>query len=492
MNDFHFLRPALLWLLIIPVVYITGRLLIRYKQNRVGCIVPEMRPYLANAANGYKELLFRLLPALGLAVGILALAGPVWEKLAVKQPGQQSISLVVHLPENCSKNDMSQMKIAIYHLLNSLRYEHISLSVQSGSTHLLIPYTNDYRLVRTYTEFLSPDIMPARGDNMEEIAKVAVPPKATSFHTTLYITPEMSAEKTKRWKRLKLPSGHQAVLTTRRSDGTDSSGIIHIGVNNEGVDAMLAELRQKADEKIREAALQDSTQWKDRSYLLCIPATLLLLPLFFRYKKSLFFLTAVLSLSSCTYTGRMWNEAQVNFFLIKEDTLQAIRTSKDPFRRGMLWSAQQKYEEAAREFAQDSTCEALYNRGLSVYRRGYLLESLSLLKEVEKRKPEWTFVSADIEVIEKMISASVNKSSTQEDRKGEDSFDSFEKDPDEKKNGNEAELRADKLMNLKPDEMNYRGGKALERSEVLFRQIENDPKEFIKRRLEYEYTHKEQ
>lgn len=491
MSVFHFLRPELLWFLAVPLIYIIGRLLLSYKRNLVACIMPEMRPYLTGSSGGQKELLFRLLPALGLAVGILALAGPVWEKQQIeREPEQASVALVVHLPEDCSANEVVQMKVAVYQLLDSLQSEQtassktaslknvqVSLSVQSGSTHLLIPYTHDYRLIRTYTEFLSPDIMPAGGDRLEGIAKVAVPPTATSFHTVIYVTPYMSVQKARQWQTLELPSDYKEVLTT--------------GVANEGVSPLLDSLRQKADEKTRTSALRDSTLWKDRGYLLCIPATLLLLPLFLRYKKNIFLFIALLSLSSCTYTQRMWNEVEVNFYLLKGDTLQAINASDDPFRRGMLWSGRQEYGKAAREFAQDSTSDALYNRALSTYHSGYFLESLSLLKEVQAKQPQWTFPAEDIQVIEELISTLAIEQTRREDWSGEDSFDSFEKDADEKLQGNEDELWADKLMNLMPEQMNHRGGKALKRSETLFQQIENNPKEFIKRRLEYEYTHNE-
>lgn len=491
MNYFHFLRPTLLWFLVVPVIYIIGRLLLSYKQKRVQCVMPEIRPYLTSSSGGYKELVFRLLPGLGLAVGILALAGPVWEKYADEQEQRQSISLVVHLPADASTNEVTQMKVAIYHLLDSLKHERVSLSVQSGSTHLLIPYTNDYRLLRTYTEFLSPDIMPAGGDHLEEIAKVVIPPTDVSFHTVVYITPDMSVQKAEQWQALELPSDYKVVLTTDKSSAIASAAILYTGVKNEGASILLASLRQKADKERREAALRDSTLWKDQCYLLCIPATLLLLPLFLRYKKNIFFFIALLSLSSCTYTQRMWNEAEVNFYLLRGDTLQAINASDDSFRRGMLWSGRQEYGKAAREFAQDSTPDALYNRALSTYHSGYFLESLSLLKEVQAKQPQWVFLAEDIQVIEELISTLTVVQTRREDWSSEDRFDSFEKDTDEKLQGNETELRADKLMNLAPEEMNYRSGKTLKRSEVLFQQIENNPKEFIKRRLEYEYTHKE-
>lgn len=490
MNDFHFLRPTLLWLLIIPLVYLIGRLFIQYKRNHIRYIVPEMIPYLTNASNGYKELLFRLLPALGLAVGIVALAAPVWEKTVVKLPQQQSLSIVINLPGNCSTNDVVQMKVATYHLLDSLETQNVSLSVQSGSAHLLIPYTKDYRLIRTYVEFISPEIMPLRGDHLEEIVRVTTPPSTTSFHSVVYVTPMMSEDKAELWKKTVLQADYKVALTTQRSLVTDSVNFIFADADNKGIGTLMCSVKKKADEKMQEKALKDSTQWKDRGYLLCIPATLLLLPLFFRYKKSLFLIIG-LCFSSCSYTHQMWNEAQVNLALMKEDTLEAIRLSDDPFRKGMLWVEQKEYQKAAQEFAKDTTCEALYNRGQSIYRNGYFVEALSLLREVENKRPEWEFVSADIKVIENLIASGITNSSSQKKWSEESDSDRFEQDRDKEKNGHETELWADKLVNETPENMNYSKDKSPKQSEVLFRQIENNPKEFIKRRLQYEYMHKE-
>lgn len=476
----------------VPGVYIIGRLFLRYRENRVSCVVSEMRPYMMTRLRGCNEFFFHFLPVLGLVLGVFALAGPTWEKYVDEQPERQTISLVINMPETCLASDMAQMKVAVYHLLDflqdSLRGERVSLSVQSGSSHLLLPYTDDYRLVRTYTKFIEPGIMPVRGDDLESIASVVLPPETTSFHTVIYVTPSMSVEKAGRWNDLKLSSGYKVALVMGKNDATKFADIIHVGVNNEGIRTVEMLRKQKAGEKIREAALRDSTRWKDKGYILCIPVTLLLLPLFLRSRQSVFMLFSLLSLTSCTYTGKMWNDAQVNFYLQKGDTSRAINVSNDPFRRGILWGMLKEYGNASGEFAQDTTCEALYNRGLSVYRGGYFLEARSILKEVEKKKPEWEFVREDLRVIEKLIASGVVESLMQEKRNGNDEFDSFEKDSDEKEYGDEIELWADKLENETPDKMNYSSSKALKKSEVLFRQIENDPKEFIRRRLEYEYT----
>ena len=483
MNDFHFLRPAFLWLLFIPVVCIIGRLLLRHRNNRMTGIEPEMRPYLINKYNGYKELLFGLLPLSGLAIGIIALSGPTWEHHYEIQPERSSIALVVNLPENCNSNEIRQMKVAVYQLLDSLRSERVSLSVQSGSSH--------QRLLRTYTEFIAPDIMPAAGDDMKDITKVTTPPETTSFHSIIYITPSMSVKKAEQWRNMDFSADYKTVLAVRMTDIYPSDEITCIGANNEGMKSMLAVLKRKTEEKIQREMLQDSAQWKDSGYLLCFPAALLLLPLFFRYKKTSVLVSAVFVLSSCTYTGRMWNEIQADYNLLHGDTLQAIQISDDAFRRGMLLAGQHDYVMAAREFAKDSTTEALYNRAIVTYKNGNFLEALDLLAKVESRKPEWTFVSEDRKIIEKLIGELANVRSEQEDRSSNDKFDSFEKDDNKKLTGNESELWADKLMDEDANDMNIRGSKIQKRSEVLFKQIENDPKEFIKRRLEYEYVHKE-
>lgn len=473
MTDFHFLRPMLLGLLWIPAICAAGCIVGLYRHTRMRCVMPQMRPFLVSRGNVLREFIFHLLPVIGLGFGIVALAGPSWEKYSDARPLQSSVSLVAHLPETMSRPEVSRLRMAVYQLLDSLCDETVSLSVQSGSIHCLVPYTRDYRLLRSYAGYLSPDIMPAGGDDWSDMAAVVAPPAESAFHSMVYITPEMTAEKENRWRKLEIPADYRTLLVAGSTEP----------------DSVWISIRHNEEEAIHTKALQDSTRWKDKGYLLCIPAALLFLPLFLRYKKKGLALLTLFTLSSCSYTGRMWNEAQVNFLLMRGDTLQAIDISEDAFRRGMLWVSRHAYGKAAAEFAKDTTVEALYNRALTTCQDGRPVKALTLLKEVARKRPEWKFVSEDMAYIERLLlSQGMNRDTFQSDHGDEvDDADSMEKDTDKNTWGDESELWADKLTGADPDELNHTGIKGNDRSEVLFRQIENNPKEFIRRRLKHEY-----
>lgn len=473
MTDFHFLRPVLLYLLWIPAICVAGCIAGMYKRTRMRCIMPQMRPFLMSRGNEFREFVFRLSPIVGLGIGIVALAGPAWEKYPDALPLQSSVSLMVHLPETASHHEVSQLRMVVYQFLDSLQDETVSLSVQSGSIHCIVPYTRDYRLLRSYAGYLSPDIMPVSGDNWSGIETMVAPPVESAFHSVVYIAPGMTVEKENRWRELELPADYRTLLIP----------------GSAATDSVWTSIRYHEEEAMRAKALQDSTRWKDEGYLLCIPATLLFLPLFFRYRKSGLVLLTLLTLSSCSYTGRMWNEAQVNFLLMKGDTLQAIDVSEDAFRRGMLWASAHVYGKAATEFAKDTTVEALYNRALVTCRDGRPIKALTLLKDVARKRPEWKFIYEDMAYIERLLlSQGINPDTIQSDYDNEtDGVDSMEKNTDTELYGDETELWADKLTGISPDDLNHTGIKGNDRSEALFRQIENNPKEFLKRRLKHEY-----
>lgn len=473
MTDFHFLRPTLLYLLWIPAICVAGCIVGMYKRTRMRCIMPQMRPFLMSRGNVFREFVLRLSPVVGLGIGIVALAGPTWEKYPDALPLQSSVSLMVHLPETASRHEVSQLKMVVYQFLDSLQDETVSLSVQSGSIHCIVPYTRDYRLLRSYAGYLSPDIMPVSGDNWSGIETMVAPPVESDFHSVVYIAPRMTVEKENCWRELELPADYRTLLIP-------GSAV---------PDSVWNSIRHHKEEAMRVKALQDSTRWKDKGYLFCIPATLLFLPLFFRYRKSAFAVLALFTLSSCSYTGRMWNEAKVNFLLMRGDTLQAIHVSEDAFLRGMLWASAHAYGKAATEFAKDTTVEALYNRALVTCRGGRPVQALNLLKDVARRRPEWKFVSADMAYIERLLlSQGINPDTLQNNYGSEaDDANSMEKDADTELHGDETELWADKLTGINPDDLNHTGIKGNDRSEALFRQIENNPKEFLKRRLKHEY-----
>lgn len=473
MTDFHFLRPVLLYLLWIPAICVAGCIAGMYKRTRMRCIMPQMRPFLMSRGNVFREFFLRLSPVVGLGVGIVALAGPTWVKYPDTLPLQSSVSLMVHLPETASRHEVSQLKMVVYQFLDSVQDETVSLSVQSGSIHSIVPYTRDYRLLRSYAGYLSPDIMPVSGDNWSGMETMVAPPVESAFHSVVYIAPGMTVEKENRWRELELPADYRTLLTP----------------GSVAMDSVWISIRHHEEEAMRAKALQDSTRWKDEGYLLCIPATLLFLPLFFRYRKSGLVLLTLLTLSSCSYTGRMWNEAQVNFLLMKGDTLQAINVSADAFRRGMLWTSAHAYGKAGTEFAKDTTVEALYNRALVTCRDGRPVQALAFLKDVVRRRPEWKFVSEDMAYIERLLlSQKINPDTLQSNYVSQaDDADSMEKDADTELHGDETELWADKLTGINPDDLNHTGIKRNDRSEALFRQIENNPKEFLKRKLKHEY-----
>ena len=95
-EQFHWLRPQWL-LLLIPAVMLVAYLLSRKsnQQQWQNAIDPQLLPYLLNnraniADNRISRLPYYLLAAL-YAIGILALAGPTWQKLP--QPSVQ-LSLI--------------------------------------------------------------------------------------------------------------------------------------------------------------------------------------------------------------------------------------------------------------------------------------------------------------------------------------------------------------------------------------------------------------
>lgn len=490
MNDWHFLRPEALWLLCFPLLYVVGRFVVKYRNSYAAYIPREVLPYLLKRSRGYKESVFRMLPVVAFTVGVLALAGPVTEKQKQdKREPLLSVALVMDMSDKLAVQDVNALKWTAYHLLDSLEHERVSLVVQGGSSHILIPFTADYRLVRSYMEWVSPAIMPGKGNKLNTLSGKIQFGSESDLNAVVYLTPEMDEHRMEEWKSLFPDSVWKRIIISRSVSAHTDPDIVPVGIEGEGVMTVLSEMREAVRLKMEKEEQKDAALWKDEGYIWCWVVTVFFFPLFLRYRRGVMLGLLVLSLSSCSYTEKRWNEARVGFYLWRGDTLKAAEVADAPLLRGMLQVKMGNPEKAWKEFMCDTTCESMYNGALAAYYSGHYLEALRLFREVGEKRPDWEFVIQNIQKLESWLTAClIEEGELPRQQKEDTEADSYEKDREnDNLDGSEEELWADKLVN--DGKRNLTAGKdcALKRGEVLFRQVENNPEEFLKRRLQYEY-----
>ncbi|MDB2384705.1 VWA domain-containing protein, partial [Endozoicomonas sp.] len=171
-DQFHFLRP--LWLtMIIPAVLIL--VLLRQKLEQKNSWKQVIAPHLltplleAGAIKNNKPPLYLLLAAW--IIACLSLAGPTWEKVPVPVTKPQQPLVVVAdmtmnmLATDSKPNRLARLKYKLLDLFKERKEGLTALVVYAGSAHTIAPLTDDSKTLTNLLKALSPDIMPAPGNN---------------------------------------------------------------------------------------------------------------------------------------------------------------------------------------------------------------------------------------------------------------------------------------------------------------------------------------
>ena len=172
-DSFHFLRP--LWLLmIVPAIVITfllkNKLTQKNSWNQV--IAPHLLPHLLDKEISKRSLLPIYLLLAAWVLGSVSLAGPTWEKISVPFTKQQQSLVVVAdmslntLSTDVKPNRLSRLKYKLLDLFKARAEGFTAIVVYSETAHVVAPLTDDSRTLANLVNALSPEIMPAAGNNV--------------------------------------------------------------------------------------------------------------------------------------------------------------------------------------------------------------------------------------------------------------------------------------------------------------------------------------
>jgi len=170
LGDFHFLRPE--WLIALPFVLLTAVL---FARRRLGpgsweyVVDPQLAPHVLSGAQ-VKGIDSRwILLAVTGVLGILALAGPAWER--IEQPmfrSEQALVVALDLSRSMDAQDVSpsrllRARLKILDLLQRRASGQTALVVYSANAFTVTPLTTDSDTVAALVNSLGTDIMPSRG-----------------------------------------------------------------------------------------------------------------------------------------------------------------------------------------------------------------------------------------------------------------------------------------------------------------------------------------
>jgi len=310
--QFHFLRPG--WfLLLIPAAILFWSFARRHDSRGAfyGVIDSTLLEHLLTRADT-KPSRLRPLPLMGIFVliGIIALAGPAWQReVSPFTEDEAALAIVLKLTPEMLSADIQPSRLQrsifkIKDLLESRPGTRNALIAYAGSAHLVMPLTTDAGIINSFASALAPDLMPEPGD--EPAAAIALASsvlgKAGFPASIVLITDDIDAS-------------HLETLTQAQKSGAFDVHLFAVAAGPEVIpppdsppapalnldnmraaadalngsltvvsadDTDLRHLNAQVRKSFVSAPLQEGSRWRDAGFYL-LPVLLLLLLPFFRH-----------------------------------------------------------------------------------------------------------------------------------------------------------------------------------------------------------------
>ena len=200
MSLFHFLRPEYL-LLLIPAWGLVWWLLNQQNDEKKWqqMIEPKLLKHLlVKPEQNSSRVAAPWHLGFVLTLLIIAVSGPSWKiKASPFAQDDTKIALLVSVKESMLTSDIQPTRleragIKIFDLLEQRSDTQSALIAYSGTAHLVLPLTSDHGIIQTFTQALSPDIMPLKGDAIQDALILAQKELNTRGATIIVLTDSVS------------------------------------------------------------------------------------------------------------------------------------------------------------------------------------------------------------------------------------------------------------------------------------------------------------
>jgi len=324
---------------------------------------------------------FRIRPihltTLGLVLGIIAVAGPTWDR-EISPFAEDSAPLVIVIDASLSMNAvdiqptrLERAKQKVRDLLERRPGARTALIAYAGSAHTVLPLSSDATMFESFLDGLGTDIMPVRGKEPGQALQLAdsILARDSVPGSILFMTDGISVDYTAEFAQHQQASADEIMVL---AFGTVAGAPVRTGENQfaanpgggrmlatldrEGLDALAGEagifvagstvdaadvdrLQRQVQSHLRVVQQDDPTaRWKDSGYYLLIPLVLMAL-FWFRKGWTIRWSAAVLVLvlAGCTSPRSTAEFAFIDLWLT-------------PDQQGRRLYEEGLYEESARHF----------------------------------------------------------------------------------------------------------------------------------------------
>ena len=489
-EDFHFLRPALLWLFIPAFAALALGLIGLHEEVKwKNVLAPHLRPYIIKKGSEKLKKNMQLALLIFLSIAILGLSGPTWK--TIELPGktlETPVIVLLELSESMMSTDLQpsrleRAKFKISDLLDANPRARFALIGFSGTAHTVVPLSSDYKIIRSHLEAMSPQIMPFPGANLEAALQLAdtLTRVSTAPGTVILFADDFDEESfdllqnysLQGDKKIEIFPMNTALDPALRSKLNSVNGItVHqLTLDKSDVESLAATIAENLE--FQEEEEQKEDDWLDRGLWLAIPFGFLIL-FSFRRGGLIFSLLIMATLYSCDGNSTfkdLWftKDFQAQKAFNNGDFEQAAGLFTDPLRKGISFYKAGNYKEAIQYFSQDTTAMGAYNLGLAQ----------QILSGMDEADPEQINEAPTEEVAQNI------ENSDPEDLGGGGQEATKEDMEEERKEETVAtDMRKGKELDEVPD--NFESGRQDDSQKVLMRRVDDDPALFLKRKFAHQ------
>lgn len=447
--EIHFLREEWLYgLIVVPVFLTVSWLLKRRGKQWSAVIAPELvSVLLSRRGEGKRTHVPDLVATLAVAIFVVALAGPSWEKRP--QPVERAVDdLVIVLDlsysmfvEDIPPNRMSAAKFKITDLLKLRAEGSTALIAYAGDAHIVTPLTHDVTSIQHLLNSLNPNVMPIPGSNVQSALESAS---------------ELLASADARNNRILLfTDGIEQIndLADIVSDmppisiigvGTSEGGEIPVQTSGGEIRALLDDDGQVVRPRLRPALLnafarstggtyatlthddsdiapfydgafletettaivedREYDDWVDASYLLAVP--LLVLGMFGIRRGALVVLPLVIVVNAdAGWFEDLWTNRDRQGYKALQDGKPQIAAElfKDEQWRGVAEYRRGEFEKATELFELGDNESSLFNLGNSLAHRGDIAAAIQSYEKVLESNPQHQDAIFNRELLQKLL-----------------------------------------------------------------------------------------
>lgn len=403
-ENFHFLRPKLLYALVpVLVVFLLTWFSRRKKEKWIKLIPVHLRPYMITGSSNRSQYFARILLLFIMGLMVFMMAGPTWKQQDIPGKKNESVVLILldasqsMLAADVQPNRLERAKFKIKDFLSTNPRCRVGLMVYSGTAHMVVPFTDQYQSHLLQLQNLVPSVMPLTGTDLPYAFKLVKeemrPFKAPG--TVWLITDDLEQKDLNTLADFVKDTPHSISLTTLATpEGAKVPGANVVSKLNTALIKELAgnaRIRptvftldnsdvEKLVEQIRKnQVLQDKMNSKQSIWIDEGPLFFwILLPFgalwFRRGWRAVSLLPVLFGLSSCgkVSSDDLWytRNYQGQQLMKTGNYAKAAEKFKDPERKGIAYLKAGNTQLAIKNFLKDSSATGFYNAGIAYAKTG--------------------------------------------------------------------------------------------------------------------------